>query len=83
MTGLNCAYTYEPAINSRQPSAHIADVPGQYRSAEHGHGEASRLSVQALREAGLSDSWPAKVRYWWLDLSGLYIQRIKNHEPTF
>jgi len=29
--------------------------------------------VQAVREAGLSDRWTEEVRYWWLDLSVLYI----------
>ncbi len=73
MTVLNCVCTYEPAIHSRQPSAHCADVPRQHRLGEYGNGQAARLSVQAVREAGLSDRWTEEVRYWWLDLSVLYI----------
>ena len=71
MTVLNCVCTYEPAIHSRQPSAHCAGVQGQYRFFEHGHGQAACLPVQALREAGLSDRRQEEMRYRWLDLSGV------------
>lgn len=69
MTDRSFVCTYEQAIDSRQPSAYLANVQGQYRVAEHGHGPTARLSVQAVLEAGLSDSWQTKVRYWRMDLS--------------
>ena len=67
-TGLKCVCTYDQA-NHQHPSAHCAGVPRQYRVGEHGHGALARLSVQAVREAGLSDCRPQEVRYWRMDLS--------------